>query len=93
MNVGLKAKRVVVLRRSVILDGEEFDFDDLLELLSEMASGSIRIFEPEATKLKKIGVIGSAGGSFAATEGPKFDEAYKLLMELDTSERWDEVVT
>lgn len=89
MDVDLKAKKIVVLHRTVILDGEEFDFDDLMDLLSEMESDNIRIFEPQATALKKIGVIKSAGGrDFPATKGPKFDEVYKLVMELDGSDRW-----
>ena len=93
MRVELKAKKVVSVKRSVEIEGEEFDFHELLGLLCEIRWG-IKIMEPMATQLKKLGVIDSAGSRYSgASKGPRFDEIHTLITELECDPQWDELRT
>ena len=70
---------------TVLIDGIEFDYYELYDLLLDWKLSDIHILEPMASKLRDIGVMKGSGGSgnVGAAKGSNFDEVYKALMELE----------
>ena len=72
---------------TITIDGIKFDYYELLELLQTWEAYDIRIREPMASKLRKIGVLKGYGGNreIGAEKGPNFDIVCKEVEKREQS--------
>lgn len=80
--ISVETKEVVHVEKYVILDGQKFELDDLLNLLDELAPPcDIQITSKRMGEmLLKYGVVKTVGcGLSAAHVGPNYKEFYDMI--------------
>lgn len=87
MEIKVTKKEIITIKKTVIINGQSFDFDDVRDTLENVRCDEIQITNEKMGKMflenKILSSLGNQRWLMGATKGPNFQEFVDQLDELD----------